>query len=217
MQTQGILRINPDARRVLIEVEQAYDVDSPGQLLLIEWMLLTGMEEISREAPCSDATARRVLISLATFAHGLPREVQGEVLVHLCSATPAFNNARVSPPPCCLLDHSPVRIARVGVNCQVAGCVHHTSCSRHTIVAGRLAGCVLGRRNTLSLRLRIEIVEGVVPFGVGWPGQLSGRRRQLLWRRGCREGRRCGTTTAAQRAAALDRFSCSCCGTCIAR
>lgn len=138
VQTQGILRNNPDARRVPIEVEQTYDVESPGQLLLIEWMLLTGMEEISGEAPCSDATARRVLLSLANFALGLPREVQGEVLAHLRSATPAFNDARVSPSPCCLLDHSPVRIARVGVNCQVAGCVHHTSCSRRTIVAGRL-------------------------------------------------------------------------------
>ncbi len=77
-------------------MEQTYDVESPDQLLFIEWML-TGMEEISGKAPCSNAIARRVLLSLATFAHDLPRNVQVEVLTHLRSATPAFNDARVSP------------------------------------------------------------------------------------------------------------------------
>ncbi len=107
MHTQGVLRDDPDARRVPVEVEQTYDVDSPDQLLFTERMQQIGMEEISGEAPCSNAIARRVLLSLATFAHGLPRNVQVEVLTHLRSATPVFSGARVSAPPYCLLSHSP--------------------------------------------------------------------------------------------------------------
>ena len=120
MLAQNVLRDKPDAKRVPIEVDQIFDVASPSQLLATEWLMLSGSQEISGEAPCNDAIARRALLGIATFSRGLPRDVQGEVLAHFRRETPLFKAGQVSPPPCrqdsvhsmspCLQTLSPLRL-----------------------------------------------------------------------------------------------------------